>query len=221
MKNPVFKRGFMIMTKIVKFFHEIGKLKDMPRRGWVLIGEKNPASIMDHSYRMAMMTWILGNKKRINTNRAIKIALIHDLCELYAGDTTPYDNGFKLPKDKKEWPKIFDCWPRFSRQEKINNFTRKHKKEQAALTKLTSQLEPFLKKEIMELWKDYEKGTSKEARFVRQINRLETLFQAFEYSKQSKKRPYHSWWVGAEEHIDDPLLKEFMHEIAKKFYPKK
>jgi len=208
------------MKKLVNFFHEIGKLKEIPRRGLVLIGMKDPASIMDHSYRMALMVWVLGRKKRLNMERAIKMALSHDLCEIYSNGLTPYDHGSGLPKDKKEWPKLFDSLPRFSKSQKIKNFLKKNKKEQAALIKLTKGLPDNLAKEIINLWQDYEKGTSKEARFVRQINRLETLFQAFEHGKKIKRRPYHSWWVGSEEHIDDPLLKEFMLEMGNNFYQK-
>ncbi len=206
------------MKKLVKFFHEIGKLKKIPRKGWVLIGVKNPASIADHSFRLAIMTWILAKEKKLNVERAIKIALIHDLCELYAGDTTPYDPI--LPKDKKEWPKLFDKWPRFSKSKKNQNYLKKHKKERASLIKLISGLPPEIKKEILNLWFDYEKGRTKEGRFVKQVNRLETLLQAFEYGKETKRRPFHSWWVGSEERVDDPFLVKLMSEVAKKFYPK-
>lgn len=205
------------MNKLVHFFYEAGKLKDMPRRGWVLIGMKKPASIMDHSYRTALMAWILGRRKKLNMERTIKMALVHDLCELYAGDITPYDNGLILPKDKKQWPKLFDSWPRFSKDKKMQNFLKKHKKEYEALKKLTKDIPSEIGGEIINLWREYEKGTSKEARFVRQINRMETLLQAFEYSKETNKRPYNSWWVGSEEYIDDPLLKDFMMEMANKF----
>lgn len=206
------------MKGLVDFFHEIGKLRRIPRRGWVLIGvKKDPASVTDHSFRSAIMTWILGKKKRLNSERAIKMTLIHDLCELYAGDITPYDRK-SLPKDKKEWPKLFDSWPRFTKSKKLKNFLKKHKKEKTALTKITSGLPLELKKEILNLWYDYEKGSTKEARFVRQINRLETLLQAFEYGKETKKRPFRSWWVGTEEQIEDPFLVKFMEKIAEKFY---
>lgn len=208
------------MKELVNFFHEIGKLSKIPRRGWVLIGIKKPADIIDHSFRLAVMTWILGRGKRLHMERAIKMALVHDLCELYAGDTTPYDYNSILPKDRKKWPKLFDVWPRFSEIEKTKNFLKKHKKEKAALIRLTSGLSPDLRKEILDLWIDYDKGVSKEARFIRQLNRLETLLQAFEYGKETKRRPFHSWWIGTEERVDDPLLIEFMLEIAKKFYPK-
>jgi len=208
----------MKVKETVKFFEELGKLKKIPRRGWVLIGIKNPGTVVDHSFRLAIMAWILGEKKKLNVGRVIKIALIHDLCELYAGDTTPYD--LVLPKNKKEWPKLFDSWPRFSQSKKVKIFQEKHKKERASLIKLISELPPGLKKEIKNLWLDYVKGSTKEGRFVRQINRLETLLQAVEYGKETKRHPFKSWWVGSEEQIDDPLLVEFMLEIGKKFYQK-
>lgn len=208
------------MGNFIDFLYNVGKLKDMPRKGWVLIGMKNPASIMDHSYRMAIMAWILGKDKGLSMERTIKMALMHDLCELYAGDTTPYDHS-ALPKDKKDWPEAFNNWPRFSKSKKLQNFVKKHKKEQLALKKLTKDLPSEIAREVLDLWYDYEKGITKEARFVKQINRLETLMQAFEYGKETKKKPYDSWWVGSEEHIDDPSLIKCMSEIADKFYPKK
>ena len=114
------------MKNIVDFFHEIGKLSKIPRRGWVLIGIKKPADIVDHSFRLAVMTWILGKGKRLHMEKAIKMALVHDLCELYAGDTTPYDYNSILPKDKRKWPKLFNTWPIFSKSEKIKFFRKKY-----------------------------------------------------------------------------------------------
>ncbi|KPJ55409.1 hypothetical protein AMJ47_00915 [Parcubacteria bacterium DG_72] len=208
------------MKSLVEFFHQIGKLKDIPRRGLVLIGAKNPASIADHSFRMAIMAWVLANKKKkIKLEKVIKMALIHDLCELYAGDITPYDYGH-LPKDKKDWPKAFDKWPRFSKSKKIKNFLRKQKKEKESLIKITSKMPEDIKKEIMNLWQEYDRGLTQEARFVRQINRLETLLQAFECGRKSKCRPFNSWWIGSEEQIDDPILLKCMLEIAEEFYCK-
>jgi 5'-deoxynucleotidase len=208
------------MKNFVNFFHEVGKLKDMPRRGWVLIGVKDPASVADHSFRMALMAWVLGRKKKeINFEKAIKMALVHDLCEIYSKGMTPYDYGY-LPKDKKDWPAAFDKLPRFSKSKKIKNFLKKEKRERDALLKITKDMPEEIKKEILHLWHDYTKGTSKEAIFVRQINRLETLLQAFEYGKESNSRPFNSWWIGSEEQIDDPVLIECMLQIAEQFYHK-
>lgn len=53
--------------------------------------DKNPETIAGHTFHEAIMAWILSKEKRTNFNieKMLKIALIHDLCELYAGDMTP------------------------------------------------------------------------------------------------------------------------------------
>jgi len=43
------------MDKTIKFLSELGKLKEMPRRGWVIRDIKNPESIADHTFRVAIM----------------------------------------------------------------------------------------------------------------------------------------------------------------------
>jgi len=208
------------MKNFIDFFQKLGKLRETPRRGWVLIGAKNPATIVDHTFRLAIMSWLLAEEKKtkFNIEKILKISLVHDICELYAGDITPYDYGL-LPKDKKKWPELFDKWPRYPKKKKMKNSFSRHKEERDSLKKVISKLSPKIKKEILDLWLDYEKGTTKEGRFVRQVNRLETLFQAIEYGKEMKKRPYKSWWIGTEERVDDPVLLEFMHELGKKFHP--
>lgn len=209
------------MKNILNFLIEVGKLKGIPRRGWILIGIKNPETIAAHTFHEAIMAWILAKEKGINFNieRILKIALVHDLCELYAGDTTPYDKI--LPKNKKRWPKLFDKWPRFLKTEKRKIAKEKHKRERQALVKLTAKLPPKLRKEIRSLWLDYEKGLTKEGRFAKQVGRLVTLLQALQYGKETKRRPYKSWWVGSEEIIDDPFLIEFMKVLDKEFHKKK
>ena len=73
------------MEQLLNFLIEIGKLKKMTRRGWELRGIKNPETIASHTFRMAIMTWLLGEKKKLNLNKILKMSLIHDLCEVYAG----------------------------------------------------------------------------------------------------------------------------------------
>ena len=165
------------------------------------------------------MIWILGEKKGLNREKLLKMALIHDLCEVYAGDITPYDPV--LPKNKKKLAKLMRTWPRFSKEEKQKTILRKHKKEQQALKKLTAKLPLKIRKEIMSLWIDFTKGLTKEGRFARQADRVENLLQALEYWKRYKKPPLMPWWWWAREFFDDPLLLELIDEIDKKFLTKK
>lgn len=71
---------------LLDLFIEFGNLKKLKRTGWVLRGVPNPESIADHSFRTALITLFLGEelKKKgipLNLEKALKIALIHDLAE--------------------------------------------------------------------------------------------------------------------------------------------
>jgi putative hydrolase of HD superfamily len=207
------------MKDIFNFLLKIGKLKEIKRKGIMFYGVKNPETTAEHTFRMTVMAWVLGEKKGLNIERVIKISLIHDFCEAYVGDITPY-NGV-LPKDKKERDEFVRKWPRFSEKEKKERYAKKFKREKEALEKLTKNLPKKLKKEIMSLWLDYERGLSREGRFVAQVDRAENLLEAFECWKRNKKFPTKPWWQHADEVIDDPIILEFIKEIEKEELKKK
>ncbi len=208
------------MIDLVNFFEEIGKLKRMPRRGWVLRDIKNPETIAEHIFRVSIMAWVLAATKKNNLNieKIIKMALVHDLCEVHAGDTTPYDSI--VPKNKKERLKLMDTWPRFSKKKREKLAKDKFEKEKKSLEKVISKLPNDIKREFKNLWLEYEKGLSPEARFFRQTDRIESLFQAAEYWKEYKKPSQRPLWIWAHELFDDPVLLDFIEVMGEKFYKK-
>jgi len=208
------------MKELVQFFHSVGKLKKMSRRGWVINNIKNPESIAEHIFRASLMSWILGTRKgNLDIGRLLKIALVHDLCEIYSGDITPYDSI--LPRNSKKRSELMKTWPRFSKKEKIKLVNNKYKREKQALEKLVSSLPGDLKKEIKNLWIDYERGLTPEGRFFHQTDRLESFLQAIEYWKKYNKPPQRPWWLWAKEFFDDPLLLEFIKEMDKEMHQKR
>jgi len=205
------------MNNFIDFFIDVGKLKKKKRSGWVLREVKNPETIAEHSFRVALMGWIFADKKeKLNIERIIKMALIHDICEVYAGDITPYDSI--LPKNKKDLRKLMRTHPRFSNIEKRELALEKHKKEWQALIKITSKLERKLREEILDLWLDYEEGKTKEGRFLKQVDKVENLLQALEYWKKDKNFPIVPWWIEAREIFNDPVLIDFIESLDKKFH---
>ena len=72
------------------------------------------------------------------------MALIHDICEVYSGDITPYDSI--LPKDKRGRQTLLKTWPRFSEKEKRKLAEKKYEKEKEGLEKLIKDLHFFLLK---------------------------------------------------------------------------
>jgi putative hydrolase of HD superfamily len=45
---------------IVSFAYEAGQLKNLPRSGWLRAGIKNPESVADHSFRVAVLAYLHG-----------------------------------------------------------------------------------------------------------------------------------------------------------------
>jgi putative hydrolase of HD superfamily len=68
------------------------KLKTVPRQGWInKLGIKDPESVADHCYSMAVMAMVFSDLKKLDTEKIIKMTLLHDLAEAITGDLTPDD----------------------------------------------------------------------------------------------------------------------------------
>jgi len=208
------------MKNTLNFLIEIQKLKEIPRTGWVLMKVKNPEMIAEHIFRVAFSAWLLSQKKGLNVGKVLKIALAHDLCEVYAGDMTPFFYWDGLDRGKKRDEKILLKGIRLSKEEKERRWRIKFNKEKESLLKLIFSLKSDLKEEIFFSWFDCKKRLSSEGKFTKQVDRIETLLQAIEYFGPTEVTGGTSWWEGTEEIVEDPLLLEFLKVIQKKFYDK-
>lgn len=77
------------MDDLVKFIHEVGSLKLTPRSGWLKLGIKLPESVAEHSFRTAIIAFILALKSGESLEKACKAAtaaLFHDLHEARTTD---------------------------------------------------------------------------------------------------------------------------------------
>lgn len=197
------------MKDLINFFVEVGSLKFVTRSGWLLRKVKNGESIADHSFQLALMVWVLGDSK-LNILKALKMALVHDLCEVYAGDATPYQILLDKGHSAEE---IVKLWPRHSPKEFKKFAQEKSTKELAALLQLTSLTPLKIANEINQLWEDYDNLASKEAIFVYQLGMIEDLLQALEYAKEDTTFPIQPFWVQCREGLTDPILRELLASI--------
>lgn len=86
------------MEGLIRFLKLAGRLKKEPRRGWVIrAGVAKPESVGDHTFRTALTAMILGDMRGLDTEKMVKMALLHDIGEALIGDLTPLDSG----KDKE------------------------------------------------------------------------------------------------------------------------
>jgi len=202
------------MKEILDFLLKIGKLKGKKRRGWVLHQIKNPETTAEHIFHLAILVWALGREKKLNLERAIKLALIHDLCEVYAPDLTPYDP--LLPKDKNKIREVLKKWPKFTPALKIKKEKEKFKLETKGINQLIKKLPKDFRQEIETLWIDFQKKLTKEARFVKQADKLINFLQGMVYWRKYGKIQRKLWIRWIKENIDEPVLLNFLKTIEER-----
>ncbi|AEC51874.1 hypothetical protein PNA2_0958 [Pyrococcus sp. NA2] len=92
-------------------------LKRLPRMGWLIKGVQRPESIADHSFGVVFITLLLAEmlkekRVRIDVERALKIAIVHDLAEAIITDVPISAQEF-LDKDEAEERVFKSLFPEF------------------------------------------------------------------------------------------------------------
>lgn len=208
-------------NSILQFIVNIGKLKRKSRKGWTVLHKiKDSESTADHSFRLAVLAWVLGRKKQdLNLEKVIKLALLHDLCEVYAPDETPYDSLLPADENREKIAEIIKTRSRvqYTPQQRQERLDKKFASELAGLEKLAEKLPQDLKTELKSLWLDFTKGLSPEGKFVRQLDKMENLLQAMEYWREQGQIERDLWIISAKEWCIDKDLLEFLNDIDKEF----
>lgn len=101
---------------------------------------------------------LLFAPQHLNKEKCLKLALIHDLQEALVGDITPFDGVSKEEKALKE---------------------------QQAIEKI-SQILGF--EELKNLFAEYEENKTKEARFIKDMDRLDAVLEAKYYDNSHKTK---------------------------------
>lgn len=77
------------MESIAKYFFEAGMLKRVKRSGWWAEKVENPESVADHSFRTAVVAFILAKMEGLDdaaANRLCTAGVFHDMTETRLGD---------------------------------------------------------------------------------------------------------------------------------------
>ncbi|MFX1535145.1 MAG: HD domain-containing protein [Promethearchaeota archaeon] len=89
-------------------------------------------------------------------------------------------------------------------------YDQKIQKEVHAIKSLETQVNIGL----LELWRDYEEGKSKEAEICRQIDKFEMILQAYEYENEVNAN-FEEFWQ-SEKEITHPILRKMIDELKVK-----
>jgi Predicted hydrolases of HD superfamily len=92
------------LEKQLQFLTEADKMKSVYRQTLIMDGSRRENDA-EHSWHLALMALTLSEyaaSDKVDINRVIEMALLHDLVEVYAGDTFCYDAKGYLDKDERE-----------------------------------------------------------------------------------------------------------------------
>ena len=144
------------LNDTVDFIKEIEKLKSVTRFNRTLDGRFENSA--EHSWQGAIAAMVLQDyyPEKLNMEKVMSMLLIHDLGEIYAGDTWVFDDQKKLHS---------------------------HDRELESIEKTMSILPEEKYLNMKNSWLEFEKGQSAEARYARVIDALVPLINHLEVSE--------------------------------------
>ena len=78
-----------VLSMIEKFLKNAINLKKISQ-GWIeKLDIKNPESVADHTFMMAIVGMLISDSENYNFEKILKMILLHDLAESKIGDFTP------------------------------------------------------------------------------------------------------------------------------------
>ncbi|MFH1276621.1 MAG: DUF1653 domain-containing protein [Candidatus Woesearchaeota archaeon] len=135
---------------LFNFSKELEKLKYV-ERAIMVSGQERYENTAEHTWHMAMMILVFKEfYPNANMEKMLKLALIHDLVEIYAGDTPLFDAEGRKTKEERELK---------------------------AAEKLFSLLPENLEKEFKGLFIEYEKQETSESKIAKCCDELQAVMQ--------------------------------------------
>ena len=180
---------------ILEFAKKVRELKDLKRTGWVEKGVLDPESVADHSFMLAVLAYVYSKKFGFDTDKCVKMALLHDICEVYSGDIPD-----KIRDEDQPVPD-----------------ERKRELEAQGLKKTISFLPQDFAEEVYSLWKEFEARETKEAKLVKDLDKLEMCMQAGEYAKNGNREKFEEFFEDGELNIKTPEIKNLFEKVYADF----
>lgn len=139
------------------FFYLALELKKVPRKGWKSKADiEHPESVADHSYGTAIMAMVLSDLQKLDTQKIIKMALLHDLAETVIGDFMPGEISKEI----------------------------KNTSENDAMKEILSKLPESIAEEYLKIWQEYLQANTRESILLHDVDKMEMAIQAAKYSSE-------------------------------------
>lgn len=129
------------------FIAEVDKLKNIFRRT-ILTDSSRRENDAEHSWHLALMAIVLEEyaAEPVNLGRVLAMVTVHDLIEIYAGDTFAFDAAANQDKAQRE---------------------------QAAAEKLFGMLDQEQGHKFRQLWEEFDAMNTADSRFAASLDRIQ------------------------------------------------
>lgn len=156
------KKKKIFIKNALNFISEAGMLKRVRRSGWPVLGIKNGESVAEHSFRCAVIGYVLARMEQISPYRILIMTLFNDIQEARTTD-------------------LHKMAQRYIDAESV---------EDKAFYEQISSLPKNMKGELAGMRREYKNQDTKEGIIARDADILECLIQAKEYYEQGYLEAY-------------------------------
>lgn len=146
--------------KILDLFAEAGTLKRVKRSGWWMTGSPRDESVAEHSFRCAVIGYVLARMENTDPYKVLLMTLFNDIHEARIGDS----------------------------HKVAHRYIDVRKAEKIAFVEQMENLPEFLKKELSSLRTEHDAQKTKQSIIARDADILECLIQAKEFLDMGFKK---------------------------------
>ena len=138
------------LARQIEFIVEVDKLKEIFRQT-VLTQSRRPENDAEHSWHLCLCIIVLAEHSKVpnlDVLRVLKMAIVHDLVEIDAGDTFAYDTAGMVDQ---------------------------HAREAVAAERIFGLLPVDQAKDFRALWDEFEEKATPEAKFATAMDRFQPM----------------------------------------------
>ncbi len=171
---------------IIELFFEFNNLKSLYRQGWLHHGipKDQCETVAEHTLGVTLLALLLADEcfPALDTAKLLRMGLLHDFGEIYAGDIVPGKMSLAA----------------------------KHDLERKSVERVLLRLPKG--REYLAVWQEFEDGQTAEARFMKEIDRLEMGLQASVYEHE-KLGDLDAFFRSADQALSSPELRRILEAI--------
>ena len=178
----------MTELNFLELFRDINEIKHKEREGWKKHGVEAPRdTIASHSYGAAIIGWIVAEKHGMDSDRMVKMLLVHDLIMAHIPDVKPEDKGYESKKSM----------------------------EMEKADELIQRMPGEIREEFRELFEELQAEETEFSQVANESDKIDTILQSLLYSEQLEENISEEFINFYEEEFQTEIGKKIYQEIEK------